>query len=484
MSGDLLGILPEIIVAALAIALLMVELGLKRERARVIVPALAAIGLVAAFAAGPLTTARTELFGGLLVVDSFTSFFRAVFLGLALIAVLVSPPYLERRGLPVAEYYAMILFSTLGAMTITLSSDLITLFLGLELMSIPVYVLAGMQRRDRFSNEAAMKYFLLGAFSSALLLYGFTWLFGIAGTTDFAAIAAAIGRAGLTSGPVLVALALITVGLGFKAAVVPFHQWTPDAYDGAPTPASAFMSVAPKAAAFAAAVRIFFGPLAPLAADWSTAFALLAVITMTAGNAVALAQRNVKRMLAYSSIAHTGYILAATAAFGADTAAAAGVLFYLAAYGLMNIGAFASLLVLDTEGTRGATLGELAGLAKRHPLAAFVFAVFLVSLTGIPPTVGFIAKVFVLQPVLDAGFTWLAVAIALNAAVAAFYYLRVVVQMYMSEPEEGAPRVVSGWIVEASLAVTAAAVVVLGIVPSTLYSWALAAAAPLFSVPR
>ena len=354
----------------------------------------------------------------------------------------------------------------------------ITLFLGLELMTIPIYVLAGMQRRDRASNEAALKYFLLGAFSSALLLYGFTWLYGVTGTTDFGGITAALRRAGPASGPTIVALALVTVGLGFKAAVVPFHQWTPDAYDGAPTPATAFMSVAPKAAAFAAILQVF-GALAPLEADWSTALALLAVVTMTGANVVAVAQRNVKRMLAYSSVAHTGYLLAAVAAFRAGDSAVAGVLFYLAAYGLMNLGAFACLLFLDTEGTRGATLTELSGLAKRHPVAGLLLAVFLVSLAGIPPTVGFVAKVFVLQPVLEAGLTWLAVAIALNAALAAFYYLRVVVHVYMYDAEEGAPRLVPSWLLQTSLALTAVAVVALGIAPNALYAWALKAAAPL-----
>ena len=475
---DIQGILPEIIVTLTAMLVLLGESVARRGERGLWLPFVAATGLLAALAAGPLTTGSTSLFGGFIFIDTFTTFLRAVFIVLALVAVLVSPEYLRRRGLPVGEYYATILFSTVGSMTIALASDLITLFLGLELMTIPIYVLAGMQRRDRASNEAALKYFLLGAFSSALLLYGFTWLYGVTGTTDLAGITASLLRQGPSSGPIIVALALITVGLCFKAAVIPFHQWTPDAYDGAPTPATAFMSVAPKAAAFAAMLQVF-GALAPLQADWSVALALLAAVTMTGGNLVALAQRNVKRMLAYSSIAHTGYILAAVAAFRAGDDAVAGVLFYLAAYGLMNLGAFACLLLLDTEGTRGATLGELSGFAKRSPLGGLLFSVFLVSLTGIPPTVGFIGKVFVLQPVLEAGLTWLAVLIAVNAAVAAFYYLRVVVHLYMHEPEDGAPRIVSSRVLRATLSVTALAVVVLGIAPNPLFAWALQAAAPL-----
>src|SRR5205823_362126 len=387
--------------------------------------------------------------------------------------------YLERKKVPAGEYYATVLFSTLGAMTIALSTDLITLFVGLELMTIPIYVLAGIQRRDRFANEAALKYFLLGAFSSALLVYGFAWLFGVTGSTRYADITAVLKAGGIANGPTIIALALVTVGLGFKAAVVPFHQWTPDAYDGAPTPATAFMSVGPKAAAFAAILRVLVSGMGSLVLDWSAVFAVLAAITMTAGNIVALAQPNTKRMLAYSSIAHTGYILAAVAATNAGPAAAAAVLFYVFAYGVMNLGAFACLLYFDLEGTRGATLDELNGFARREPLGALTFAVFLISLTGIPPTVGFVAKFLVIQPILDprVGYAWLAVVLALNAVLAAFYYLRVVVRMYMYDTDSSAPVLVSGRLLSLSLGVSAAAVIVLGIVPDSLCQCALNAAA-------
>jgi len=297
--------------------------------------------------------------------------------------------------------------------------------------------------------------------------------------TDFAAIASYLVANGVASGPTIVALALVTVGLGFKAAVVPFHQWTPDAYEGAPTPATAFMSVGPKAAAFAAILRVLVGALGPLAVDWSIVIAVLAAVTMTAGNVVALAQGNTKRMLAYSSIAHTGYILAAVAASRAGVSAGAAVLFYVFAYGLMNLGAFACLLYVDLDGTRGASLDELNGFARREPLGALAFAVFLVSLTGIPPTIGFIAKFYVIQPVLDAGLAWLAVVIALNAVLAAFYYLRVVVRMYMYDPEGAVPRLVSPRLLSTSLGVASAAVVILGIVPNSLLEWAQRAAQPL-----
>jgi len=477
--SDLVSVLPEVVVTLTAILVLVADTLVDRRRSAHTLALLTVAGLVVALFSGPFATAPGTHFSGFVLVDTFTTFFRAVFILLAIFATLVAPGYLDRRGVPPGEYYATICFSTVGAMTIALSTDLITLFVGIELMTIPVYVLAGMQRRDRYSNEAALKYFLLGAFSSALLLYGFVWLYGVAGATELTLIAKALAAGGLTSGPAIIALTLVTVGLGFKAAVVPFHQWTPDAYDGAPTPATAFMSVAPKAAAFAAILRVLVTGLGPLSADWTVVLAILAAVTMTGGNVVALAQSNVKRMLAYSSIAHTGYILAAVAAYRAGDAAGAAVLFYVLAYGLMNLGAFACLLYLDVEGTRGATLDELNGFAKREPGGALAFAIFLISLTGIPPTIGFVAKVLVIQPVLDAGLVWLAVVIALNAALAAFYYLRVVVRLYMYDAEASAPMLVPARLLSFTLGLSALAVVVIGVLPDGIYAWALQAAAPL-----
>ena len=477
--NDVQAVAPEIIVTVVAMLILVADAMLGRRRAATLLPLITVAGLLIALASTLAGAPAGRYFHGFVNVDAFATFFRAVFILLAIFAALVSAEYLARRRVPAGEYYAIICFSTVGAMTIALSSDLITLFVGLETMTIPIYVLAGIQRTDRYANEAALKYFLLGAFSSALLLYGFVWLYGIAGSTDFTAIATVLAAQGIATGPTIVALALVTVGLGFKAAVVPFHQWTPDAYDGAPTPATAFMSVGPKAAAFAAILRVLVGALGPLGADWAAVLAVLAAVTMTGGNIVALVQTNTKRMLAYSSIAHTGYILAAVAAAKAGPSAGAAVLFYLFAYGLMNLGAFACLLYLDLEGTRGATLDELNGFARRAPLGALAFAVFLISLTGIPPTIGFVAKFVVIQPVLDAGLAWLAVVIALNAVLAAFYYLRVVVHMYMYEPEGALPPVVGARGLSASLGIASLAVLVLGIVPNSLYEWAKAAALPL-----
>ncbi len=449
-------VLPEVIVTITACVVLVADGLLPRGQSRGVLPAMTVVGLALAFLGGPLAPPSGQYFGGFVQIDTFTTFFRAVFIVLAVFATLVAPSYLDRRGIPPGEYYATICFSTVGAMTIALSTDLITLFVGLELMTIPIYVLAGMQRRDRFANEAALKYFLLGAFSSALLVYGFAWLYGVTGSTRYIDVATELQRIGLANGPTIVALALVTVGLGFKAAVVPFHQWTPDAYDGAPTPATAFMSVGPKAAAFAAILRVLVSGLAPLQVDWSAVFAVLAAVTMTGGN-----------------------IVAAVAASAAGPSATAAVLFYVFAYGVMNLGAFACLLYFDIEGSRGATLEELNGFARRQPLGAFAFAIFLFSLTGIPPTVGFVAKFLVIQPVLDAGYAWLAVFIALNAVLAAFYYLRVVVHMYMYDPDTGAPIVASTRLLSTALGLSALATIVLGVLPNSLYAWALQAANPL-----
>src|SRR5438445_863397 len=476
---DVAAVYPEILVTVVAVVVLMADATLRRRLAALLLPVITIAGLVAALASVFYVVPAGQYFRGFVTIDAFTSFFRAVFILLAIFAVAVSPAYLARRAVPPGEFYAIILFSTVGAMTLALSADLVPPVIGLETMTIPIYVLAGIQRSDRFANEAALKYFLLGAFSSALLLYGFAWLYGITKSTDFATITGVLAAQGVANGQTIVALGLVTVGLGFKAAIVPFHQWTPDAYDGAPTPATAFMSVGPKAAAFAAILRVLVGAMGPLGVDWGAVLAILAAVTMTAGNVVALAQTNVKRMLAYSSIAHTGYILAAVAASKAGASASAAVLFYVFAYGLMNLGAFACLLYFDLEGTRGATLEDLNGFGRREPAGALALFIFLISLTGIPPTIGFVAKFVVIQPVLDAGLAWLAVVIALNAVLAAFYYLRVVVRMYMYEPEGTVPRLIPGRGLSVSLGLASLAVVVLGILPNSIYEWAREAALPL-----
>jgi NADH-quinone oxidoreductase subunit N len=364
------------------------------------------------------------------------------------------------------------------------SSDLITLFLGLELMAMPSYMLTGLHKTDRYSNEGGLKYFLLGSFASAILLFGIAWIYGLTGTTNVAGIAAALE--GQMNAAILVAIGFLTVGGTFKIAAVPFHYWTPDAYQGAPTPITGFLSAGPKLGAFALLIRIFAEALAPLSADWLSVFLVLTVLTMTVGNIVALTQVNVKRMLAYSSIAHTGYIMVGLAVFAgaSDPAAAAqgieAVLFYLLGYAVMNIAAFAVVAMLQRDTGRYGGLNSFAGLASRAPWHAAAMAVLMLSLTGIPPTVGFFAKLFVLLAAVDAGLAWLAVAIVLNAALAAFYYLRVVVYMYMRDPEpEPAPLDTSPF-GSLALVLSVAGVIVLGLFPDAILSLLEVSAASLF----
>src|SRR4051794_5640394 len=394
----------------------------------------------------------TEVFGGAYVRDGLTALLDLLLLAVALLTILFGPDYLRPRGLPAGEFSAMLLFAITGAMLIGGARDLILLFLALELLVLPGYMLAGYAKRDGLSTEGAIKYFLLGSFSSAIFLFGLVLVFGYTGTTGIREVANAIttsvGSSGLLAlAPgLLMGLALLTTGAAFKIAAVPFHYWTPDAYQGSPTPVTGYLSVGPKIAAFALILRLFVEALGPLRADWTPVVVSLSVLTMSLGNLVALSQDNIKRMLAYSSIAHTGYILVGLAAFGAATpgspAAAAGiqsVLFYALAYAFMNLGAFACVAALQRTPGVTSQLSSFAGLAARAPGLTLLMTLFLLSLVGIPPLAGFLAKWYVIQAALQVGgwLNVLAVITVINAAVAAFYYLRVVVYMWMREAPEG-----------------------------------------------
>jgi len=351
-------------------------------------------------------------------------------------------------------------------------------------MTMPSYVLTGLHKTDRYSNEGALKYFLLGSFASAILLFGISWTFGLTGTTNIGEIAAAVS--GQMSGGLLVAIGFLTVGATFKIAAVPFHYWTPDAYQGAPTPITGFLSVGPKIGAFALLIRIFAEALAPLRADWLSVFLVLAVLTMTLGNVVALTQVNMKRMLAYSSIAHTGYIMAGIAAFanaGDQRVAQQGiqsVLFYLLGYAVMNIAAFAVVAMLQTDTRRFGGLNSFSGLASRAPGRAAAMGILMLSLTGIPPTVGFFAKLYVLLATVEAGLAWLAIIIVLNAALAAFYYLRVIVYMYMRDPEDDPAPLERSPAGSMALVLAVVAVIALGIFPGAILGMLEVSAASLF----
>jgi NADH-quinone oxidoreductase subunit N len=473
----LFGLLPEGVLALTVLVVITADLFLARERKWMLTP-LTVLGLLATAAAvgAVWTSLPSAALAGIYSVDELSLVIKMAAIGIGLLAALFSPAYLVSRKLPLGEFNAILLFSTLGIFVLASSADLITLFLGLELMVMPAYVLTGFHKTDRFSNEGGLKYFLLGSFASAILLFGVAWTYGLTGSTVFTEIAT-VFSGGLMNGAVLVALGFLTVGATFKAAAVPFHFWTPDAYQGAPTPITGFLSVGPKLGAFALLLRLFTEALGPLRADWLDVFVVLAVVTMTFGNIVALTQTNVKRMLAYSSIAHTGYIIAGLAAYAAAptpevaTQAVEAVVFYLVGYSVMNLAAFAVVGMLQRDVRRYGGLASFAGLASRQPALAAAMTVLLLSLTGIPPTVGFFAKLYILLSTVDAGLVWLAVAIALNAALAAFYYLRVVVYMYMRDPEAEPAEVERSGVGRLALVLSVAGVLLLGIFPGILLGW-------------
>ena len=379
--------------------------------------------------AGRVGTQFNEMFK----VDNFSLFFNIIFLVSTILVVLISMSYLDRGDRKQGPYYLLILLATLGMMLMAAGNELIIVFLGLELMSLSLYVLAGYFRESPASSEAGMKYLLLGAFASAFFLYGIALIYGGAGTTSVPEIAAAI-TADDKSPLLLAGMFLLVVGFGFKVAIVPFHQWAPDVYEGAPTTIAAFISAGPKAAGFAAFLRIFMEALPNLQVEWSGVLILLAMLTMTVGNVIAIAQTNIKRMLAYSSIAHAGYVLIGLAAANNDGISSA--MLYLLIYCVMNIGAFGAVILAKTEDGESLMISDYAGLGTRKPLLAMFMGVMLLSLAGFPPTAGFVGKFYIFKAAVGAGHIWLVIIGAINTAISAFYYLRVVVTMYMREPEE------------------------------------------------
>jgi NADH-quinone oxidoreductase subunit N len=482
--NDLAPLLPELILTGLVLVVITVDLWLPRDLKWLLTP-LTVAGLVLAGAACiPVWGVNETIFAGFYRVDDLSVFFKVVTVVSGILAALFGPAYLTQRRMPLGEFNVVLIFSLLGMAVLASSADLITLFIGLELMVLPAYMLTGFHKTDRYSNEGGLKYFLLGSFASAILLFGISWTYGLTGSTHISAIGEGLSGAAGPAG--VVAIGLLTVGATFKAAAVPFHYWTPDAYQGAPTPITGFLSVGPKVGAFALLIRVFAEGLGAHGGDWFGVMAVLAVVTMTGGNIVALTQTNVKRMLAYSSIAHTGYILAALAAFAhaANPTVAAqaidAVLFYLLGYAVMNVAAFAVVGMLQRDPRRFGGLAGFSGLAGRAPLLAAAMAVLLLSLTGIPPTVGFFAKLYVIIATVDAGVAWLAVAIALNAALAAFYYLRVIVYMYMRDPEAEPAPIDRSAFGSLALTISVLGVVVLGLLPEPILTFVRSSVASLF----
>lgn len=411
--------------------------------------------------AGTVGTQFSEMFK----VDNFSLFFNIIFLVSTILVVLISISYLGGGDRKQGPYYLLILLATLGMMLMAAGNELIIVFLGLELMSLSLYVLAGYFRESPASSEAGMKYLLLGAFASAFFLYGIALIYGGAGTTSVPAIAEAI--ASPNKSPLLLAgMFLLIVGFGFKVAIVPFHQWAPDVYEGAPTTIAAFISAGPKAAGFAAFLRIFMEALPNLQVEWSGVIILLAMLTMTVGNVIAIAQTNIKRMLAYSSIAHAGYILIGLAAANSEGISSA--MLYLLVYCVMNIGAFGAVILAKTADGESLMISDYAGLGLRKPLLAMFMTIMLLSLAGFPPTAGFVGKFYIFKSAVQAGHIWLVIIGAVNTAISAFYYLRVVVTMYMREPEEELEFSPYSSTLVIGLIIAAIGVLLIGILPSLM----------------
>jgi NADH-quinone oxidoreductase subunit N len=435
------------------------------------------IGAAALWLVGPENLEGVGVVAPYLIIDRFTLFFEFVICVGGALTALLAGGYLPEHRLDRGEFYPLLTFSAVGAVILAAAGDILTLFLGLETMSLGVYALTGFRRASPRSTEAAVKYFLLGSFAAALLLYGGALLYGATGHTDLVGIRAALadGAPKVNYGLVLIAATLIITGLAFKVSAVPFHMWTPDAYEGAPTPATGFMAVAVKSAAFATMIRVLVGAfgggdLASWGAGWPPIIAFLAVITMTAANLIAGQQESVKRMLAYSSIAHAGYVLVGVVAtIRQSEEAQSSVMFYLLAYTASTIGAFGALILCGSRGAEAVSYEDLAGIGKRHPTVALAFSLFLLSLAGIPPTAGFFGKLYVVRSAIGAGLYPLSVILLLNSVLGAYYYLRVMVFMYMREPAPGAPiaRPMRSGYVATALVVAAAMVIVLGMFPTT-----------------
>jgi len=466
--ADLSPMMPEILMAVLALAVLLIDLFVRKKEIIAAI-SLAGVGLIGI----SLLVSSGEVFNGMYIADGYSTFFKIIFLINVVLCILISIRYVAVERINYGEYYSLILFAATGMMIMASAGDLIALYLGLELMALSTYVLAGFIKHDVRSNEAALKYFLLGAFSSVFLLYGMSIIYGLTGTTDLRAIATFIQERDIADNmALLMAVIFLIVAFGFKIAAVPFHMWAPDVYEGAPTSITAFMSVGPKAAGFAVLGRVFFVAFAAAKVDWAMFLIPVSILTMAVGNIIALSQTNIKRMLAYSSIAHAGYALLGLIV--ANNEGLASMMNYLMIYAFMNIGAFAIIVMLRSEGFKGDSIYDYEGLAKTHPWAAALMLIFMFSLTGIPPTAGFIGKIYIFLAAINAGYTWLVVVAVIFSAISAYFYLRIVMYMYMRDPKISV-NLTTSFPNGVVLAVTTAAVLIIGVFPTMLVEFAKAA---------
>jgi NADH-quinone oxidoreductase subunit N len=459
--SDIISNAPVMIVTVTALAAMIVEATHRTKPVITSYVSLAGLAVAALFAVSNLSE-EGQSFGGMVRHGGYANFFGTLFCIVAFMTAILSRNYFEQQKYHRGEFYILLLFTTVGTMLIASANDLIILFLGIELMSICLYVLAGFIRTKDRANEAALKYFLLGAFSTGFLLYGIALIYGAVGTTNLLMIQNVFAVVS-TNTLFVIGAGLLIIGLAFKVAAVPFHMWEPDVYEGAPTPVTAFMSTGVKAAAFAAFITVFIRTFDFLGGRVNELIAILAAASMILGNIVAIAQTNIKRMLAYSSIAHAGYMLSGIAAGTLD--GQVGVMFYLVAYSFMNFGAFAIVSFMEREDDKNLSLDDYIGLSRQQPLLALLMAVFMFALAGVPPFAGFFGKYYVFFAAIKSQMTWLAIIGVLASLVSAYYYLRVVVLMYF---REGRADIVSkpSRAALAVVVVCAIAVLVLGLFPS------------------
>ncbi len=470
---DYIRILPELVLSVFGILIMLVDPVLPPKSDKKKLGLIALVGVLAGLAATCLQAQNYgDAFFGMVRVDAFSVFFHFVVLLIALVVILTSFDYLKVQQIHSGEYYGLVLFGTVGMMLMSSAIELVLIFIALEISSISTYILAGFRRRTAESSEASLKYFLLGSFATAFFLYGVALVFGATGTTNVYGIARAIQTQ--PSLLVYLAVALMFVGLGFKVASAPFHVWTPDVYEGSPAPVVALMSTGPKAAAFAVLLRVLFATGAP---GWFWMVWVSAALSMTLGNIGALVQQNIKRLLAYSSIAHAGYLLVAFAA--AKQTGISAAIFYAASYAAMNVGAFSIVAHLSGRGERYVTLDDYSGLGRRSPLLAGILTIFLLSLIGIPITGGFFAKFYVFSAALQANLVGLTIIGVINSAIAAYYYLRVIVYMYMRDERTEAPVAPIPTGLGVGLAISLIATIYLGVLPGRVLDYALRGAQDL-----